>query len=601
MAKERRISLAEVTDKNKHKLLRGDSDELDDRASPTLRDLTECLFFSPGDGRIWLNNVRMVLMHNLTMGTLRRELVDLLGVERARGVMTRTGYISGVEGARLVRDQWPNAEPITLFSAGTRLHSLEGAVQVETVHISFDAAKGVYDGEFIWHNSSEADAHISEFGLGTHPVCWMQLGYAMGYVTTLFVKPVIFREVECCSMGHPNCRVVGKTAEQWGDISEDLRYLSAESFVAGGFAPAPAAGVSLPELDPALLDPGKKLMVGVSAAFTAACHRLRRVAPTRATVLFLGESGVGKELFAQMLHEISPRKSKPFVSVNCAAIPETLVESELFGVERGAYTGAVSSRAGRFERANGGTLFLDEVSSLSLVAQGKLLRALQEGDVERVGGTQTIRIDVRVVAACNVDLRREVEAGRFREDLYFRLNVFPVHLPPLRERREDIPLLLNYFLHRYNFRHDRNVASFTPRAFSTLLNYNYPGNIRELQNLVERGVISAEDGSPIDLHHLFVSGEASSIALFAVAEGGRLSERTGGARSKSETSDLFRMLAELTGSSDTERISIDSVDVALMDLAIEQSGGKLSRAARLLGLTRPQLAYRLQKHKQRGE
>lgn len=599
MAKEKRISLAEVSGKNKSSLPRGDSDDLDDQASPTLRDLTECLFFSPGDGRIWLNNVRMVLLHNLTLGSLRRELVDLLGIERVRGVLTRTGYISGVEGARLVRDQWPNAEPISLFSAGTRLHALEGAVQVETVHIGFDAEKGVYNGEFIWHNSSEAEAHISAFGIGTEPVCWMQLGYAMGYVTTLFGKPVIFREVECRSMGHPVCRVVGKTAEQWDDVGEDLRYLKAESFVADGFVPTPAAGVSLPELDPALLDPGKRLMVGVSAAFAAACHRLQRVAPTRATVLFLGESGVGKELFAQMLHEISPRQDKPFVSVNCAAIPDTLVESELFGVERGAYTGAVVSRAGRFERADGGTLFLDEVSSLSLVAQGKLLRALQEGDVERVGGTRTIRIDVRVVAACNVDLRKEVEAGRFREDLYFRLNVFPVHLPPLRERREDIPLLLNYFLHRYNVRHGRNVASFTQRAFTALLNYDYPGNIRELQNLAERGVISAEEGSPIDLHHLFVSGEASSSALFAVAEGGRLSERTRTARS-SESSDIFRALAELTGSKELDRISIDVVDVVLMDLAIERSGGKLSRAARLLGLTRAQLAYRMKKRKQRG-
>jgi len=597
MAKQRRISLAEVTGKNRPSLPRGDSDELDDRASPTLRDLTECLFFSPGDGRIWLNNVRMVLMHTLTMGSLRRELVDMLGVERVRGVLTRTGYISGVEGARLVRDQWPNAEPIALFSAGTRLHALEGAVRVEIVHINFDAAKGIYDGEFIWHSSSEAEAHISEFGLGTYPVCWMQLGYAMGYVTTLFGKPVIFREVQCSSMGDPVCRVVGKTAEQWDDVSEDLRYLSAENFVAGGFAPTPAAGVSLPELDPALLDPGKKLMVGVSAAFAAACHRLQRVAPTRATVLFLGESGVGKELFAQMLQEISPCKNKPFVSVNCAAIPDTLVESELFGVERGAYTGAVVSRAGRFERADGGTLFLDEVSSLSLVAQGKLLRALQEGEVERVGGIRTISINVQVVAACNVDLRREVEAGRFREDLYFRLNVFPIQLPPLRERREDIPLLLNYFLHRYNVRHGRNVASFTPRAFTALLNYDYPGNIRELQNLVERGVIAAEDGSPIDLHHLFVSGEASSSALFAVAEGGRLSERTGRARTP-DTPDIFRALAELTGSSDTDRISIDIVDRALMDLALERSGGKLSPAARLLGLTRAQLSYRMQKRKQ---
>ncbi|MBN2791426.1 MAG: sigma 54-interacting transcriptional regulator [Desulfuromonadales bacterium] len=597
----KKISLAEVNGKSGTSLPRGDSAELDSQAAPTLRDLTECIFFSPGDGRIWLNNTRMVLLHNLTLGLLRQELVDTIGTERTRGMLTRIGYVSGVEGARLVRNQWPNAEPITLFAAGTRLHALEGAVQVETLHINFDAQKGIYNGEFIWHNSSEAEAHITTFGIGTQPACWMQLGYAMGYVSTLFGKPVIFREIECRCMGHPACRVVGKTAEQWDDVSEDLRYLKAENFVADGFAPILEAE-DLPHMGPAFIDSEKEKIVGISVAFAGACHRLKRVAPTCATVLFLGESGVGKELFAQMLHEIGPRQSKPFVSVNCAAIPDTLVESELFGVERGAYTGAVASRAGRFERADGGTLFLDEVTPLSLVAQGKLLRALQEGEVERVGGSRTIRVNVRVVAACNVDLRKEVEAGRFREDLYFRLNVFPVYLPPLRERREDIPLLINYFLHRYNKRHGRNVVNFTSRALTALMNYDFPGNIRELQNLVERGVISAEEDCPIDLHHLFVSGESSNSALFAVAEGGRLAEHYGAThKEKQEPTDILRVLAKLTGNSDAEGISIEAVDHALMDLALERSGGKLSPAARLLGLTRPQLAYRLQKRKEPGK
>jgi two-component system, NtrC family, response regulator HydG len=597
MTENERISLAEVTRNNETQLPRGDSDELNDKAIPTLEDLTECLFFSPGDGRIWLNNGRMVLMHNLTLGKLRRELVDLLGMEKARGVLTRIGYSSGVEGAQFVRNQWPNAEPISLFSAGTRLHALEGAAKVETVHIRFDAEKGIYDGEFIWHNSSEAEAHISEFGIGTDAVCWMQLGYAMGYVTTLFGKPVIFREVECRSLGHPVCRVIGKTAEQWDDVSEDLRYLKAESFVADGFSPKSTADISLPQIKSAQLDSEANPMVGVSAAFAAACHRLQRVAPTCATVLFTGESGVGKELFAQMLHEISPRQKKPFISVNCAAIPETLIESELFGVERGAYTGAVSTRAGRFERADSGTLFLDEVTSLSLVAQGKLLRVLQESELERVGGTQTMTVDVRVVAACNVDLRKEVEAGRFREDLYFRLNVFPVHIPPLRERQEDIPILINYFLHRYNEHHGRNAVGFTPRAFTAMMNYDFPGNIRELQNLVERGVIAAEDGGSVDLHHLFVSGETTETKLFSIAEGGRLSDQSEKSN-KEETADLFQILAKLTNNKDPECISIEAVDHALMDLALDRTGGKLSPAARLLGLTRPQLAYRLQKREQ---
>jgi transcriptional regulator with GAF, ATPase, and Fis domain len=221
-------------------------------------------------------------------------------------------------------------------------------------------------------------------------------------------------------------------------------------------------------------------------------------------------------MFESMLHRISPRTEAPFVAINCAAIPENLMESELFGVERGAFTGATQSRAGRFERADGGTLFLDEIATLSLVAQGKLLRALQEGEVERVGGSRTLKVDVRVVAATNVDLRAAAQRGEFREDLFFRLNVFPIHLPPLRERKEDIPLLMTHFLHRFTQRHGRQLSGFTPRTADTLLAYDFPGNIRELQNLVERGVISAPDGGAIDLSHLFTSGERLAQPMFSI-------------------------------------------------------------------------------------
>ena len=246
-----------------------------------------------------------------------------------------------------------------------------------------------------------------------------------------------------------------------------------------------------------------KRAVGTSSGYVSAVHLVERVAPTVATVLFLGETGVGKEVFARMLHEASPRRDKPFVAVNCAAIPETLIEAELFGVERGAYTGAATSRPGRFERAHGGTLFLDEVGTLSPTAQGKLLRTLQEGEIERVGSTATRRVDVRIVAATNVPLHEAVRDGRFRGDLYFRLNVFPIQLPPLRERRDDIPLLMHHFLRRFCSRHGRSATGFTERAVTRLMSYDFPGNIRELENMIERAVILAADGSPIDLAHIF--------------------------------------------------------------------------------------------------
>jgi DNA-binding NtrC family response regulator len=593
MTKTKRISLAEVSRATGAMLARGSLDEWDQTASPTLRDLTECLHFSPGDGRIWMNNRRMVLLYNAAFGSLRRELIDALGSERMRGIFMRTGYLSGVRDAELVREQWPNAEAISLLAAGTRLHALEGIVKVEALSINYDPKANSYSGEFLWHNSSEADEHLANYGLATEPVCWMQVGHAIGYVTTLVGKLIIFREVECRGMGFPVCRLVGKPAEEWDNVERDLRCLNVQDFVsAADYADDATELARLPD-EPAT-DGARPNMIGMAPAFAAACHRLQRVAPTRATVLFVGESGVGKELFARMLHDIGPIPGGPFVSVNCAAIPDTLVESELFGVERGAFTNATQSREGRFERANGGTLFLDEISSLTMVAQGKLLRALQEGEIERVGGTRTIQVDVRVVAASNVDLRDEVKAGRFREDLYYRLNVFPIQIPPLRDRRDDIPLLLNYFLRRYNQRHGRTVAGFTTRAVRALLNYSFPGNIRELQNLIERGVIAADDGASIDIGHLFISGESAEQQLLSISDTGGLASEISAVAKEAEP-DLFQALARIVGQKETVHLSIDGVERTLMSLAVKQSNGNLSAAARLLGLTRPQLAYRLRK------
>ena len=230
------------------------------------------------------------------------------------------------------------------------------------------------------------------------------------------------------------------------------------------------------------------------------------------TVLFLGETGVGKEIFARMLHRMGRRSEQPFVAVNCAALPENLIEAELFGVVKGAYTGATDSRPGRFERAHGGTLFLDEIGTLTLSAQAKLLRALQEGEIERVGDSQTRKVDVRLLAATNVDLKDAVARGTFREDLYFRLTTFPVRIPPLRERRDDIPLLMRHFLHRFSQRHGKTVGSFAPEAVEALLSYAFPGNIRELENMIERGVLLADAGEPIGISHLFTAQQGGCAA-----------------------------------------------------------------------------------------
>jgi formate hydrogenlyase transcriptional activator len=239
-------------------------------------------------------------------------------------------------------------------------------------------------------------------------------------------------------------------------------------------------------------------IVGQSPAITRVFKAIETVAPTDATVLIVGETGTGKELVARALHNLGARRRQALVKVNCAALPAGLIESELFGHEKGAFTGALARRQGRFELAHGGTLFLDEIGDLPLELQPKLLRVLQEGEFERVGGAQTIRVDVRVIAASNRDLEQAVQAGGFRADLYYRLSVFPIRLPPLRERAEDIPLLVRYLAHRYATRLGKRIPSVPAPTMTTLQAYAWPGNVRELQNVVERAVILSQ-GPRLDL------------------------------------------------------------------------------------------------------
>jgi two-component system response regulator HydG len=242
-------------------------------------------------------------------------------------------------------------------------------------------------------------------------------------------------------------------------------------------------------------------IIGGSPAFRRMMMLVEQVASSSATVLIQGESGTGKELVARAIHERSARATKPFVAVNCAALPETLLESELFGYERGAFTGAAGRKEGRFELADGGTLFLDEVADLSTVTQPKILRVLQEGEFERLGGTRSLRVDVRLVAASNRDLAQMVKDKRFREDLFYRLNVITVHVPPLRERREDIPVLAQHFLRVYAAKNNRKLDGLTDDALRRLEAYAWPGNVRELENVIERGVVLAR-GTQVDLPDL---------------------------------------------------------------------------------------------------
>jgi len=228
-----------------------------------------------------------------------------------------------------------------------------------------------------------------------------------------------------------------------------------------------------------------------SASFKKSLEMVERLASTNTTALIRGETGTGKELMARAIHRLSPRAEKPLIKVNCAAIPENLIESEFFGHERGAFTGATQKRIGRFELADGGTIFLDEIGELPINLQAKLLRVLQEGEFERIGGNKTIKVDVRIIAATNRNLEKALEEGKFREDLFYRLNVFPIVCPPLRKRREDIPILAKHFLNKYESNIGRKITRITDSCMNKLTNYNYPGNIRELENLIERFMITS--------------------------------------------------------------------------------------------------------------
>lgn len=600
-----RSSIAQHVDKAQWT---GVQSQLDKPLLPELGDLMDRLRLSTSDGRIWLDDQRMLLVHARALGSLRREMIDLLGLDVARGLFTRMGYQAGAFDAQMARKVRSTTSLKDMFAVGPQMHCLEGFGLSEPVKLEFDIEKGTHYGEFLWSHQVEDEEHTRHFSIGTEPSCWMQVGYACGYSSEFMGRQILYREVECQSMGQKGCRIIGKPVEAWGEEGfRDLQFLlPAAVNVTSPLQSLPSVhhAVLAPEgspekEEPAGLSLGKE-PVGISPGFNSVLHKVARVAPTSATVLFLGESGVGKEVFARTLHRLSGRAQKPFVAVNCAAIPEQLIESELFGIERGAFTGATHSRAGRFERADGGTLFLDEIGTLSLAAQGNLLRALQEGEIERLGDTQTRQVDVRVIAATNVDLREEVLAKRFREDLFFRLNVFPIRVVPLRERREDIPLLLSHFLSKFNRRHGRRLTGFTQRAIDTVMSYDWPGNIRELENAVERGVILAAEGTVIDAPQLFTSGEHFSLNNYAMDRNGNwvqsdpqslLSEPG----LDSETQRVSKHLSNLLqGVEDTDStVSLDDVETLLLRKALDRAEGNIAAAARVLGITRPQMVYRL--------
>ncbi|CAN5367745.1 sigma-54-dependent Fis family transcriptional regulator [soil metagenome] len=547
---------------------------------PPDSDLRRLLRFETDSGSIWLGDRRMVLMHTTALAALRQDLMNSAGPEHTRRLLTRMGYASGLCDAEYAQKMRPGESPTDSFMVGPQLHMLEGAARVTPLKLTIDVAAGHYYGEFRWDHSWEAYAHRQMLGLVDEPACWSLLGYASGYTSAFMGRLILFKETLCAACGADHCLIVGRPIEEWPDGEAHRAYFGDDSLVEKMEALQLQVDALKSTIEPA--SHGGQL-IGTSTAFRKAYGLLEKVAQTQVTVLLTGETGVGKERFARALHALSTRASAPFVAVNCAALPAELIEAELFGVEKGAYTGAHASRAGRFERADGGTLLLDEVGELPMAAQAKLLRVLQEGEIERVGGETTRKIDVRLVAATNVDLEQAVQAGRFRRDLMYRLNVYPICIPPLRERRADIEPLAQSMLARFSALHNKRISGFGERALQALEQHDWPGNVRELENLVERGVILASQGGMIESGHLFPN--QPETAPTGVGVHGQL------AQLPSALDD--ELCARILDSGH----SLQTLETQVLDFAVARAQGNLSEAARLLGLTRPQLAYRQQKNR----
>lgn len=546
----------------------------------TVTDLQSLLKFNYPSGHIWLDEQRMLLMHARALGALRKELFETLGLKRARGLLVRLGFASGVrDGQMALKHRRPGGSVEEAFMLGPQLHTLEGMVQVEKLSLEINLPTKHFYGEFVWKNSWEDEAHIADYGQGDEPACWTMIGYASGYTSAFMGRLTLFREMECMSQGDSQCMIIGQSAEAWND-PEYEEYFKAQAFAEELIE----YHMGAEKLDTALVRRrSNDDLVGVSPAFMNAFELLQRAAQGNITVLLLGETGVGKEMFARWLHDNSPRAKGPFLAVNCAAIPHELIEAELFGVEKGAYTGAHTPRAGRFERADHGTLFLDEVGDLPLSTQVKLLRVLQTGEFERLGSERVQKVNVRIVAATNVELQQAIRDNKFRIDLYYRLNTFPIKIPPLRERQADISPLINRFMTKYCASYNKKLQGLTDKAMQEVMSYEWPGNIRELENLIERAVVLVPDGGYVEACHLF------DDRIEPCKEKSQLNAQ--GELAPVETRPIDELCHEIL----TKNVGLDTLERRLMQTALKQAKGNLSQAARVLGITRPQLAYRLKK------
>jgi DNA-binding NtrC family response regulator len=472
-------------------------------------DHEELLELDPEGGAIRFAGQRALLLDAVAMGLLRKYLVENFGLTAARAVLTQFGFAHGWRMSEAMQSEFKWDSDDDWRRAGTRIHALEGLFRVEAGSKEPLSKEGV-----MLSASYEAEQHLLHFGRSDEPMCWTICGLTSGYISRTVGKEIYVLEDGCMGRGDAGCHLLGRTREEWGDErAQELRF-----FEPGRLKEC--LDVSLHRVTETLKKTERKLrehrralvrvatdveeplgVIAKSAAMERLVDLARRVAKFDATVLITGESGSGKERIARLVHDESTRTTGPFIAVNCGAITETLLESELFGHARGAFTGANQDRPGLFEAANNGTLLLDEVGEISKGMQVKLLRALQEREIRRVGENKNRRIDLRVLAATNRDLALAVADGSFRQDLYYRLKVVELNVPPLRERRDDILPLARVLLADAALRMKRKITGLAPASADQLLRYHWPGNVRELENAMERAVALAS-GNRVELADL---------------------------------------------------------------------------------------------------
>ncbi len=469
----------------------------------------ELLELDSEGGVIRFAGQRALLIDAVAMGLLRKYLVENFGLTAARTVLTQFGFAHGWRMAEAMKAEFKWESDEDWRRAGIRIHALEGLFRVEPGGGAPLSKTGM-----MLVSSYEAEQHLLHFGRSDLSVCWTICGLTSGYLSKSSGTEIYVLEDRCLAKGDAACHLFGRTREEWGvERAEELFFFEPNRL-------EECLDVSLQRVTETLKAAERKLsehrralvrvapgveeplgIVAVSPAMRQVVDLARRVAKVDSTVLITGESGVGKERVARLVHDESTRRARPFIAVNCGAITETLLESELFGHARGSFTGATQDRPGLFEAAGGGTLLLDEIGEVSPGMQVKLLRALQEREIRRVGENKSRAIDVRIVAATNKNLAHAVSEGSFRQDLYYRLKVVELHVPPLRERRDDILPLARVLLADAALRLKRKISGLAPAAADQVLRYEWPGNVRELENSMERAVALTR-GTRVDLEDL---------------------------------------------------------------------------------------------------